>query len=293
MRRQFKDTCLDLARNDERVTMLFGDISVYLFREFQDQFPKQFYNLGILEQTIVSVSAGMAKVGLVPFIHTIAPFLVERAYEQIKLDLCYNGNGVNIVTCGAAYDYAADGPTHHCYSDLALMRLLPNMDVFQPGTKQEFDSLLRQRYDSGVPTYYRMSEQAHTIDLDVTYGVANLVHEAGGPAVPTVVTAGPILENVMKAVAGLDVNVLYCPTIKPIDIEALQRFAPGGLIVIHDSHGLGDAVSAATPGQRVIRHELPDEFLRCYGTIADIHQCTGFDPAGIRQFVTKAVGRLA
>jgi transketolase len=125
MRKQFKQTLLDLAQRDDRITVVLGDVSVYLLNEFQKLYPRRFYNLGICENTLISVAAGMSAQGFIPFVHTIAPFLTERSYEQIKVDLCYNQFGANIVTCGATFDYAWDGATHHAYSDLAILRLLP------------------------------------------------------------------------------------------------------------------------------------------------------------------------
>src|SRR5512134_284566 len=99
MRKQFKDTMLDLAGGDSRLVLLFGDISVFLFRDFQQRFPERFYNLGICEATLVSVAAGMSAEGFVPVVHSIAPFVTERAMEQIKVDLCYNQRPANIVSC--------------------------------------------------------------------------------------------------------------------------------------------------------------------------------------------------
>ena len=146
MRKQFKNTVLDLATQDSRVVTILGDVSVYLFNDYKEKFPTRFYNMGICENTLISVSAGLSSQGLIPFVHTIAPFLTERSYEQIKLDLCYNRFGANIVTCGASFDYAWDGATHHSYTDLAILRLLPGMEVIQPGSTKELDILLRSQY---------------------------------------------------------------------------------------------------------------------------------------------------
>ena len=125
MRQQFKDTLLSLAEKDERLVLLFGDISVFLFREFEARFPKRFYNLGICEATLISMAAGLSSQGFIPVVHSIAPFVTERAMEQIKIDLSYNAFPANIVSCGATFDYAWDGATHHAWTDIAFLRLLP------------------------------------------------------------------------------------------------------------------------------------------------------------------------
>ena len=140
MRRQFKETLISLAEHDDRIVLILGDVSVYLFSGFKEKHPDRFYNMGICENTLVSVGAGLAAQGFRPFIHTIAPFITERSFEQIKLDMCYNGFGGNIVSCGASFDYAWDGATHHCYTDLAILRLLPGTEIIQPGSGKELDA---------------------------------------------------------------------------------------------------------------------------------------------------------
>src|SRR5271169_745466 len=129
MRIQFRDTITALAATDERIVLLLGDVSVYLMNDFQQRHPERFYNLGICENSIISIAAGLGSQGFIPFAHTIAPFITERSYEQIKLDMCYNQFGGSIVSCGASFDYAWDGATHHTYTDLAILRLLPGCDV--------------------------------------------------------------------------------------------------------------------------------------------------------------------
>src|SRR5438477_12026349 len=116
MGRQFKNTAMDLAGQDERVVVILGDISFFLFKDFQDKFPNRFFNMGICENTLISVAAGLSSQGFHPFVHSIAPFMTERSLEQIKLDMCYNAFGGNIVTCGATFDYAWDGATHHAWT---------------------------------------------------------------------------------------------------------------------------------------------------------------------------------
>jgi transketolase len=127
---------MDLAARDDRVVVILGDISHYLFNAFQEKYPSRFYNMGVCENALVSVAAGLGAQGFHPFVHTIAPFITERSLEQIKLDMCYNEFGGNILSCGASFDYAWDGATHHCYSDLEILRLLPGMEVIQPGSRK-------------------------------------------------------------------------------------------------------------------------------------------------------------
>lgn len=286
MRKQFKNTVLDLAAVDERIVVILGDVSVYLFQDFKERYPDRFYNLGICENTLVSVSAGMASQGFHPFVHTIAPFITERSLEQIKLDMCYNRFGGNIVSCGASFDYAWDGATHHAYTDLAILRLLPGMEVIQPGSRKELDILLRSQYANGNPTYFRLSDHPHDIDLPVEFGKGVVLNDAGAEV--TVFTAGPLLGNVMEACRDLDVNLAYFHTIKPIDRDLVSRFRHTRILVVHDAFGLYEAV-CGTPGIRATYHGLPDAFCSWYGTLHDIRKELGLDPRSIRNMIVSSV----
>ncbi|GBF33426.1 transketolase [Desulfocucumis palustris] len=279
MRKQFKSTVMELAARDEKIVVLLGDVSVYLFNDFKTSYPDRFYNLGICESTLISVGAGLSLRGLRPFIHTIAPFITERCYEQIKLDLCYNRLGGNIVSCGSSFDYAWDGATHHSYGDLALMRLLPEMEVFQPGSGKELEVLIKKRYHSGKPAYYRLSDHPHQVDLDVEYGRGVVIKDCGADL--TVVTAGPLLANVLEACKDLDVNILYFHTIKPIDSELIQLYSHTTFLIIQESHGLQEAVNQEA-GVKSFAHGTPEGFCNCYGTLADVRKNLRLDPGSIK-----------
>jgi len=280
VRRQFRDSILDLAQHDSRIVLIFGDVSVYLFKEFQDKYPSRFYNMGICENTLVSVGAGLSSQGLIPFIHSIAPFVTERCLEQIKVDMCYNRFGGNIVTCGASYDYAWDGVTHHCYTDLAILRLLPDIEVVQPGSKKELDVLLRSQYDNGKLTYFRLSDYPHNFDIDVIFGKGAILKKS--PKKVTIVTAGPILKNVWLACKSEDVNLLYFSTIKPIDKVLINKFKHTKILVIHDSFGLHDAI-CDIPGLNVSSYGIPKSFYEGYGTLEDARKNFGLDPNSIKK----------
>jgi transketolase len=282
MRGQFKNTVTELAEQDDRAIVILGDVSVYQFKAFQDRFPDRFYNMGICENALISVTAGLSAMGMHPFVHTIAPFLTERCVEQIKLDMCYNNFGGNIVTCGASFDYAWDGATHHTYMDLAIFRMLPGMEVIQPGSEAELDAMLRSQWSNGRPTYFRLSDHPHKIKTVTEFGRGTVFKDAGSKT--TVVTAGPLLQNVLEGCQDLDVNILYFHTIKPIDRALLEQFRDTRFLVIHDAYGLREAV-AELPGVSTYYHGLRDEFCSWYGTVHDIRAKLGLDTAGIRAFV--------
>jgi len=285
MRNQFRDTCIKLAADDDKLVLIFGDISVYLFREFQERYPQRFFNAGICENTLVSMAAGLSAAGFRPVVHTIAPFITERSYEQVKLDICYNNFPACIVSCGGSFDYAWDGATHHCYTDLELMRMLPDMIVAQPGSNKEFDTLFSSCFDKAA--YVRIAGDQHGFDFLVEIGKGVVVKESSNAGL-TIATAGPILGNVMAACSDLPVNVLYFPTIKPLDVELIRRFSATRLLVIHDAFGLFEAINGALPIESQY-YGIPDRFCCHYGSMNDIRQKLGLDPAAIREQVMKCL----
>jgi transketolase len=289
MRRQFKDTALRIAKSDEELVLLFGDISVFLFNEFKELYPNRLLNAGICENTLISMAAGLSATGFHPVVHTITPFVTERSYEQVKLDICYNRLGCTIVTCGGSFDYAWDGATHHCYTDLELMRMLPGMEVMQPGSQKEFDVLFSECYDNGNPSYIRIAADEHGLDLPVEFGKGILIQETEGSDL-TVVTAGSLLGNVLSACSNLPVNIIYFHTIKPLDRDLLDRFAGTKIIVVHDAFGLFEAVNTACSA-KTIYHGLPDRFCCYYGTAKNIRNKLGLDAEGIRNVILNELDK--
>lgn len=286
MRKQFVQTATRLLEKDPRVVLLLGDIGVYGFKDAFAAYPDRVYNIGILEQATVSLAAGLAKTGMVPIVHTIAPFLTERCLEQIKIDFGYQELGGNFVTVGASYDYAALGCTHHCPGDVQIMRAIPGMEIVVPGSDQEFDSLLDASYASPRPTYFRLSEAGNDVSTDAGFGEAVVVRE-GREAV--VVAVGPMLKPVLKATEGLDVSVLYYATVAPFDAAALKA-QTSRKILLCEPYYRGGLVSEITealwPDPVLVRSVgVPHKFLTNYGRMSEHDEALGFTPDAIRREV--------
>ena len=286
-RQQFADTMHALGQQDGDLTVLVGDISHGILQEFASACPGRYYNVGICEPTIVNMAAGLSKVGLVPVIHTIAPFITERSYEQIKLDFGYQKLPVNIISVGSAFDYSQLGCSHHCYSDVSLFMHLKDSSVFMPGNAEEFDSLFRANYRNDRINYFRLSEQNHDVKVPkakLELGEAVVVREGSDI---TVAVVGPMLQNVLTAVktvvdGGIDAEVLYFPTIKPFDGVGLSRSVAKTkrLLTVEElsSHGglyhsaLGHCVGIA--GLSCAQLAIFD-FVRDYGTHDELLEKAG------------------
>ncbi len=155
MRKQFPKTVLEIMDKDERVVVLLGDIGVHAFKEVFEKYSKRCYNVGILEQSMVGMAAGLAMAGFIPIVHTIEPFLVDRAFEQIKDDFGYQELKGTIVGVDVSRTSPNLGYTHQCPYALEHMAHIKGMNVFEPKTAEEFDLLLKQSYE-GL-NYFRIS----------------------------------------------------------------------------------------------------------------------------------------
>ena len=291
MRKQFVGTTEDVMAKDERLVLLLGDIGVFGFRKAFQQFPERTYNIGICEQAMTSMAAGLAKEGLVPVIHSIAPFVVERCFEQIKVDFCYQKLGGNIVSVGGSYDYAALGCTHHCPGDVAILRTLPGMEIVVPGTPAEYDQLFRASYANGHPTYFRMSERSNPQSFDVKFGRANLLKKG---SLATIVTVGTTLAATLAATQDLDVTVLYYTTLAPFDAETLRQNCASRKVVLVEPYYQGtllqDIVTALAPGTvQISAIGVPHRFLTDYGHRELHDEAIGLTPTGIRKEIQKLI----
>ena len=157
MRKKFAAIVKDYLTTNENAVVLLGDISVGLFVDQDEKLPDRVYNVGILEQSMISFAAGLSAAGNKTFVHTISSFIVERAFEQIKLDLSYNQNNVVLVSANGPYDYSKLGPTHHCSSDIPILSQIPNLNLYLPGRVEDVEILIKEACSSSHPTYLRLS----------------------------------------------------------------------------------------------------------------------------------------
>jgi transketolase len=285
MRKQFVKTLEQLLNRDESLVLLLGDIGVFGFKNAFERFSDRVYNIGILEPATVSLASGLAKTGLIPVLHTIAPFLVERAFEQIKVDFGYQEMGGNFVSVGASYDYASLGCTHHCPGDVGALQNIPGMEIVVPGTSAEFDALFQEAYANGRPTYYRLSERENQHSQEVSFGKANLLKKG---TLATVVAVGPVLPHVLPAVEDLDVTLLYYSTVAPFDHRTLHdNLAASGKVLLVEpfySGTLSHQVLQAARSKPVTVDfvGVPNQFLTSYGRAEEHDDYIGLSADNIR-----------
>lgn len=229
MRKAFSEVVDKIIREDDRAILLLGDIGVYGFKKTIEDFPLRAINFGIMEQSMVSFASGLALESFIPIVHTIAPFLTERAYEQLKVDFGYQKLHGNFVSVGASYDYASLGCTHHCPSDVGNLLNIPGFEIVVPGTPLEFKKSFQERYNNNKPTYYRLSEKINSRDNYKALGKGTKIKEGN---LATVLVIGPMLDLAISCCKNLDVEIIYLNHINPIDVEILGNNCKSNKILV-------------------------------------------------------------
>lgn len=289
MRKQFTKTIEEIVATDEKSVLLLGDIGVFGFRNSLVKYPTRAYNIGILEQATISMAAGLAKTGLIPIVHTIAPFIVERAFEQLKDDFGYQQLGGNFISVGASYDYTALGATHHCPGDVALMNTIPGMEILVPGNSSEVDKLLKATYNNGKPTYTRLSEYEHKEKFDIEFGKAVRVKDGGMDV--TIVCFGNMLTNVIEATKDLELTILYYSTVKPFDEQILRDNFAKHIIVVEPFYkgSVNYLINKALSGKQFVLHNIgvPNGFIREYGKKEDQDTKLRLDVKSLREDIIR------
>jgi transketolase len=289
---------VELGEQHPEVVALTADLGKSTkIGEFMERFPERFFNVGIAEQNMFGVAAGLAKAGCVPFLSTFAQFASLRAADQLSTDICYQKANAKVIATHAGTSFGQAGSTHHAISDLGVVRALPNLTVIVPADSFETVNAVRTAYETPGPFYIRINRGFDHLLYDSTeygfeLGKAVTLHE--GTDI-TVVACGSCAYQALTAAQflsgtdGLSVRVLNMHTIKPLDRDAIVS-AIGEtrrLITVEDHNvigGLGSAVAEVVAetgkGCAFRRLGIPDEFAPI-GLHEDIMSMEGIDSNGI------------
>ena len=204
--------------------------------------------------------------------------------EQLKIDFGYQNLNGNFISVGASYDYAALGPTHHCPGDVMLLQSIPNMEVIIPGNAIELDMLIKNNYNNGHPTYYRISETQHTQKIVTSLNKALIIRQ-GKDA--TLICYGDMLDFVLEATKDLDITVLYYTTIVPFDALTLNQNLNERVILIEQFYegSTNYLINKALSGQKysLFNIGLKHEFLDKGGTKKEMEKYVGLDSDSLRK----------
>jgi transketolase len=255
IRKGFGRGLLEAGRRDENVVAACADLTdstqMSLFR---DAYPERFVEIGVAEQNLVTVGAGMAAMGKIPFVSSYAAFSPGRNWEQIRTTICLNDRPVKVVGSHAGISVGPDGATHQMLEDIALMRVLPNMVVVAPGDAIEAEKATLAMAEDPRPNYLRLAREATPVftTKQTPFEIGKAYVYAPGEDITVIATGAMTYQALVAAEKlfreGIDVEVIHCPTIKPLDEETLLRSVKrtGLVLTIEEAQaagGLGGAVS--------------------------------------------------
>ncbi|MGH3356109.1 MAG: hypothetical protein ACRDOJ_09435, partial [Nocardioidaceae bacterium] len=239
----------------------------------------------------VSAGAGLAMTGLRPIVHTFNAFLVERAFEQVKLDFSHQDVGGVLVGVGGSYDWPAGGRTHMGPGDVALLDTLPDWTIHVPGHADEAELLLRHAAAGTGRHYLRLT--GHSNDMTRPVGSGRL-HVVRRGARATVIAVGPVLDDVLSATRERDVTVLYATTVRPFDAPTLRAVLSGPDVVLVEPYLAGTSTRVVADALHDVPHRtlalgVGDE-LRRYGHPKEHQREHGLDVAGLRSSIDAFLG---
>ena len=289
-REQFATTAVDLVDTHTDTAIVYAEIAGQYLDAARRRHPDRVINVGIREQLMVDVGAGLSLAGVFPIVHTFAPFLVERAYEQIKLGFAHQDTDGMLVSTGGSVDMAVAGRTHQTSADVTLMGAVPGFAVHVPGTATEVDQLIRRGHAARGRSYVRVTAQQNSTSFDVGGGRLHRVRTGSGDLV--VIAVGPVLDAVLAATEDLDATVCYTATVRPFDGDGL-RAALGDTVsdvVLVEPYLAGTSAHQVSSALSDRPHRLRSlgfgvDELRHYGTAAQ-HLCAaGLDAAGVARSI--------
>lgn len=214
MRHLFAKTLLEVAKKDNKVVFLTGDLGFNTFETLQKNLKERFINAGIAEQNMVTVAAGLAYTGFKPWIYSITPFVTIKGLEQLRNDVCLNKLNVKVVGLGGGYDYEVAGPSHHDLEDVGILSSLPNMKVYTPAIADDIEVVVNRMHKEKGPTYLRLAKARQMIMAIKKYEDCRHIME--GKRI-TAVSLGSIIDKASEA--GLELNRHH----KNVDLWSICR----------------------------------------------------------------------
>ncbi len=304
MRIAFVKTIEKLALTDQRLTLLTGDLGFTVFESFKEKFPNRFFNLGIAEQNMMGMAAGMALCGQIPLVYSIATFVSLRPYEFIRNDICYQNANVKIFGVGGGLGYGDAGYTHINFEDLSVLRPLPNLTILSPSDPLETEILIPKAIKHKGPVYLRLGKvgepNIHPKKPNLKLGKGYIFHQ--GKKVAIFVTGG-ISVNALSAVKllraySINPTIVLMPTIKPLDKDLIINISKTHQYIFSiEEHsvtgGLGSAIAEvlAEFGSKVKfkRLGINKSYLKTVGNQKFLRSRFGLSPQKIATIIKKTV----
>jgi transketolase len=293
VRTSFINELILQARQHPEIFLLVGDLGFSVVEPFAEEFPDRYLNVGVAEQNLTGVAAGLASEGYHVFTYSIANFPTLRCLEQIRNDIAYHRLPVTVVSVGAGFAYGNLGYSHHAVQDLGILRTLPEMTILSPADPGEARECLQWLVQNPCPSYLRLGKAGET-ELHSVRGLTQSPRKIfGGKSDLAVVATGSILKEALAAAKllateGISINVFSCPLLQPVPAEffaelkeyprlvALEEHLPaGGLAALLREHLTRPVHSLA----------LPSKTLGLVGSQEYLRRLAGLDAASVAKFV--------
>ncbi len=312
MRKKVVDAIVDIAKYDSRIVFVTGDLGYNVLTAFEQLFPERYINVGISEQNMAAVSAGLALEGHIVFMYSIGNFPTLRCIEQIRNDICYHNANVKILSVGGGMSYGDLGMSHHATEDMAMMRALPNMRVYAPADSIEAVLCLNEAYKTDGPAFIRMEgdreKQQHPDSAKMEIDIHSIIPFGPVSAEVNILTTGTILAEGLRAKdilgeKGISAGVISVPRIKPIDVESIKQLArTSKMLVTLEEHnilgGLGGAVAEVVSSDHVphavlLRLGLQDEYTSIVGDQEYLRNFYGISGSRVAETIEQQYQMLA
>lgn len=304
MRTAFVNELVKQAGKNKNIMLLTGDLGYTVFEEFIKKFPNQFLNAGVAESNMVGVATGLALSGKIVFCYSIASFASLKTFEQIRDDVCVHNVSVIIIGSGSGLSYSDAGPTHHNIEDIALMRTLPNIQIFAPADALEVSWCVEQAIKNKKPTYIRLGKRGEPLIYKKTpklkYGKGKVLRKGKDYAV---ISTGNLVYNSLEASEilskkGINGTVVSLHTLKPVDKNLISSLCRKyKFIITVEEHsiyaGLGGIVSEISAekgyGNKIKIIGIKDNFTFVSGSHEYLRKKYGLTPVRIAGTIKKFV----
>lgn len=305
MRKTYENSIYELMKRNEKIVALVADSGLGKYEDIEKEFPDRLFNFGIAESNMIAAGAAMAKEGFIPVIYALNNFMVYRAYEFIRNDVCLQNRNVKFVGLGAGVVANTLGPTHHTTEDISCLRVLPNMTLVSPASPKEVPVVLEKSVNFTGPVYIRLGKaferEIYENDSPFEIGKSTVLTEGNDL---TVIATGSITADALEAVnklkeKGVNAELINASTIKPFDGETLLKSAKKTKKVVSvEEHqvtgGLGAAVAEtlckAGIGAKLDIIGFENTFCSDYGWHQDLKRMYGMSPDHIFNRCLKACG---
>lgn len=292
-----------IAESNPQVVALCADLSESIrLTEFSQEFPDRYVEVGVAEQNLLGVAAGMALTGAIPFACSFAVFNPGRNWDQLRVSVCYNEANVKVIGAHAGLSVGEDGATHQALEDLALARVLPNLTVLAPTDSLETEKAVAFAVNHTGPVYIRFGREkvptVTTPETPLRYGKANVLREGKDVLIAAI---GPLVAEAILAAdqltqEGITVTVVAFPFVKPLDTELLQRYAATVRLVVtaedgQREGGFGSAIAewfAEHAPLRVHRIGVDDRFGQS-GSAQELYEYYGLTAQALVQCIRESL----